>query len=95
MLKVLLESMGFYVMDQKGLHKVSVVSPLSFTIMQEALSREIRSGNSDKLFYAEDLVLVNESLKSLKGRVGAKLLKVAKRVEIKYCNYENDDCWCN
>ena len=84
MLNVLLESMGFYGMDQKGLHQVSVVSPLSFTIMLEALSREIRSGNSDKLFYADGLVLVNESLKSLKERVGAKLLKVAKRVGIKY-----------
>ena len=69
--KVLLESMGFYVMDEKGLHKVSVVSPFSFTIILEAQSREIRSGNSDKLFYADDLILVNQSLKGLKGRVGA------------------------
>ena len=36
--------------------------------MLEELSREIRSGCSG-LLYADDLVLVNETLESLKGRL--------------------------
>ena len=39
--------------------------------MLEALSREIRSGGSEELFYANDFALVSEILESLKGSLEA------------------------
>ena len=48
-----------------GLHQGSVLSPLLFIIVLEALSREIRSGCSEELLYADDLALVSETLAGL------------------------------
>ena len=44
-----------------GMHQGSVVSPLLFTIVLEALSRHFKKGLPWKLFYADDLVLLAES----------------------------------
>ena len=66
-------------MVQVGLHQGSVLSPLLFIIVLEALSREITSGCPEVLFHAEDLEFVSETLESLKGRLGA--LKVALELE--------------
>ena len=48
-----------------GLHQGSVLSPLLFIIVLEALSREIRSGCPEELLYADDLALVSETLAGL------------------------------
>ena len=55
-----------------GLQKErSVLSPLIFVIVLEAFFREVRSGCSKELLYADDLVLVSETLESLKGKLEA------------------------
>ena len=45
-----------------GVHQGSVLSPLSFIIILEALSREFRTGVPWELLYADDLALIPESL---------------------------------
>ena len=45
-----------------GVHPGSVLSPLLFIIVLEALSREFRSGVPCEDLYADDLVTVAESL---------------------------------
>ena len=44
-----------------GVHQGSVLSPLLFIIMLEALSREFREGLPMELLYADDLVLIAET----------------------------------
>ena len=53
------ESRGFGV--KVGLHQGSVLSPLLFIIVLEALSREFRKGLPLELLYADDLVLMADS----------------------------------
>ena len=48
-----------------GVHQGSVLSPLLFTIVLEALSREFRVGLPFELLYADDLALLAESEKLL------------------------------
>ena len=43
------------------MHQGSVLSPLLFIIVLEALSREFREGLPMELLYADDLVLMAES----------------------------------
>ena len=43
------------------MHQGSVLSPLLFIIVLEALSREFREGLPMELLYADDLVLVAET----------------------------------
>ena len=45
-----------------GVHQGSVLSPLFFSIVLEALSREFRSGVPWEDLYADDLVIITESL---------------------------------
>ena len=51
-----------------GVHQGSVLSPLLFIIVLEALSREFRTGLPWELLYADDLVLMAESLEELERR---------------------------
>ena len=53
------ESKAFNV--KVGVHQGSVLSPLLFIIMLEALSREFREGLPIELLYADDLVLIAET----------------------------------
>ena len=53
------ESKGFGV--KVGVHQGSVLSPLLFIIVLEALSREFREGLPMELLYADDLVLMAET----------------------------------
>src|SRR5580693_8501441 len=48
-----------------GVHQGSVLSPLLFTIVLEALSREFRGGLPFELLYADDLDLMAESKEEL------------------------------
>ena len=45
-----------------GIHQGSVLSPLLFIIVLEALSQEFRSGVPWEDLYADDLVIIAESL---------------------------------
>ena len=48
-----------------GVHQGSVLSPLLFIIVLEALSREFRTGLPWELLYADDLVLMADSIEEL------------------------------
>ena len=50
-----------------GVHQGSVLSPLLFIIVLEALSREFRSGLPWELLYADELVLMAESIEELES----------------------------
>ena len=52
-----------------GVHQGSVLSPLLFTIVLDALSRNFRGGLPWELLYADDLVLVAESEESLLEKI--------------------------
>ena len=52
-----------------GVHQRSVLSPLLFIIVLEALSWEFRSGVPQEDFYADDLVIIAESLEECVRRL--------------------------
>ena len=52
-----------------GVHQGSVLSPLLFTIVLEALSRTFRVGLLWELLYADDLVLMAESEEKLMDKL--------------------------
>ena len=52
-----------------AVHQGSVLSPLLFIIVLEALSREFRSGVPWEALYADDLVIIAESLEECVGRL--------------------------
>ena len=52
-----------------GVHQGSVLSPLLFIIVLEALSRNFRTGVPWELLFADDLVIVDDSLERLIERV--------------------------
>ena len=51
-----------------GVHQGSVLSPLLFIMVLEALSRECRKGLPWELLYADDLVIIAESAEELERR---------------------------
>ena len=54
-----------------GVHQGSVLSPLLFIMVLEALSSECRSGFPWEMLYADDLVIIAESSEELKERYSA------------------------
>ena len=52
-----------------GVHQGSVLSPLLFIIVLEALSRDIRVGVPWEMFFADDLVIIADSLDKCVDRV--------------------------
>ena len=50
---------------QVGVHQASVISPLLFIIVMEALSRHFRTGCPCELLYADDLVIIAETISEL------------------------------
>jgi hypothetical protein len=62
-----------------GLHQGSVLSPLLFIIVMEAVTKEVRGGLPWELLYADDLVLMAESL----GELSEKLRKWKAALESK------------
>ena len=52
-----------------SVHQGSVLSPLLFIIIMEALSREFRTGCPWELLYADDLVIVANSFEELKAKL--------------------------
>ena len=62
------DSMSFEV--KVGLHQGSGLSPLLFKIVMEAISEAIKGGLPWELLYADDIVLVADSLESLLKKLG-------------------------
>ena len=54
-----------------GVHQGSVLSPLLFIMVLEALSRECRNGLPWELLYADDLMIAAETLEDLERRYAA------------------------
>ena len=52
-----------------GLHQGSVLSPLLYVIVMEMISRVLRAGLPLELLYADDLILMAESEKSLCDKI--------------------------
>ena len=52
-----------------GVHQGSVLSPLLFTLVLEAISREFRTGAPRELLYADDLVIIADSLEECVARL--------------------------
>ena len=51
-----------------GVHQGSVLSPLIFAIVVDVATEHARKGLLNKILYADDLVLMSESLEDLWGR---------------------------
>ena len=60
-----------------GVHQGSVLSPLMFAIVVDALTERVRDGSINEILYADDLVLVGETMKDLREKFcdGKKRLK--------------------
>ena len=54
-----------------GVHQGSVLSPLLFILVLEALSREFRTGVPWELLYADDLVIISDSREECIAHFGA------------------------
>ena len=63
------KSYGNQINASVGVYQASVLSPLLFIIVMEALSHEFRTGCPWELLHADDLVIVAESLGELKVRL--------------------------
>ena len=51
-----------------GVHQRSVLSPLLFAIVAHIITEKARRGEVNKLLYADDLVLMNETMENSKER---------------------------
>ena len=52
-----------------GVHQGSVLSPLIFAIVVDVVTEHAREGLLNEILYADDLVLMSESLEDLRGRL--------------------------
>ena len=53
---------------QVGVHQGSVLSPLLFAIAVNVIPENAREGLMNKILYADDLVLMSESIQNLKEK---------------------------
>ena len=51
-----------------GVHQGSVLSPILFVMVLEAISQEFRGGSLWELLYADDLVLIADSVEEVMGK---------------------------
>ena len=73
-----------------GVHQGSVLSPLLFIIVLEALSREFRTGCPWELLYADDLVIVDETIISLiPSKLNINLFEYHSLMVFKQVSYTN------
>ena len=72
-----------------GVHQGSVLSPLLFITVLEALSRDFRTGSPWELLYADDLVIIadTEGVVAMEKRGGSSW------VEGQFCKNENLGQW--
>ena len=52
-----------------GVHQGSVLSPLLFAIVVDLITENARRGVVNELLCADDLVLMNETIEDLKGKI--------------------------
>ena len=52
-----------------GVHQGSVISPLIFAIVVDAVTEQARKGILNEILYADDLMLMSENLEDLKERL--------------------------
>ena len=53
---------------QVGVHQGSMLSPLLFAIVVDVISENAKEGLINEVLYADDLVLMSESMKNLKEK---------------------------
>ena len=51
-----------------GVHQGSVISPLIFAIVVDAVTKQAREGLLNEILYADNLVLISENLEDLRER---------------------------
>ena len=51
-----------------GVHQGSVLSPLLFVIVVDAVTERVRDGSINEILYADDLVLGGETMKDLSDK---------------------------
>ena len=51
-----------------GVHQGSVLSPLLFAIVVDAVTHRVMDGSTNEILYAVDLVLVGETMKDLRDK---------------------------
>jgi len=51
-----------------GVHQGSVLSPLLFAVVMDEISRDVREGGVKKIFYADDLVLLEDDWTEVESR---------------------------
>ena len=56
------------ILVQVGVHQGSVLSPLLFEIVVHVISENAREGLMNEILYADDLVLMSESMENLKEK---------------------------
>ena len=56
------------ILVQVGVHQGSVLSPLLFAIAVDVISENAREGLINEISYADDLVLMSESMENLKAK---------------------------
>ena len=62
-----------------GVHQGSVLSPLLFIIVLEALSQEFRTGSPWELLYADDLAIIAETIEELSQKLDAWKVNLEKK----------------
>ena len=62
-----------------GVHQGSVLSPLLFIIVLEALSQEFRNGSPWELLYADDLMIIAETIEELSQKLDAWKVNLEKK----------------
>ena len=53
---------------QVGVYQGSVLSPLLFSIVVNVISEKAREGLMNEILYADDFVIMNESIKNLRKK---------------------------
>ena len=81
-----------------GVHQGSVLSPILFIMVLEAISQEFRGGSPCELLYADDLALIADSVEEVMGNdtvwkegMEARGLKVnTKKTKVLICRVEKE-----
>ena len=76
-----------------GVHQGSVLSPMLFIIVLEALSREFRAGVTWEDLYADDLVIIADSLEECQEALNMERSHRKEGVEGKCRKDEGHDLW--
>ena len=74
-----------------GVHQGSVLSPILFIMVLEAISQEFRGGSPWELMYANDLVLIADSVEEIMGKYTVWKEGGGQRTESEYRENESTD----